>query len=91
MQTAFIFGSVSRGTEGHTSDLDVMVVGDVPYEEVIAALLPCQQELRREINPVVVGVNEFRRKKKEKDSLVSRVMCQPRILILGDMDDSDKS
>lgn len=91
IRIAFIFGSVSRGIERRASDLDVLIVGDVRYEDVISALLPCQNELRREINPVVMSAAEFARKRKEADSFVARVMRQPKLPVLGNMDDLEES
>ena len=84
---AFIYGSVSRGAERRASDLDVMVIGEVSFEEVVAALNSCQVELRREINPFVVRPAEFNKKGKARASFVGRVMREPVIFILGGNDD----
>ena len=87
---AFIYGSVSHGTERRASDLDVMVIGEVSFEEVVAALNSCQFELRREINPFVVRPAEFKKKVKARESFVGRVMREPVIFILGGNDDLEK-
>ena len=39
---AFIFGSVARGKESSASDIDLMVIGEVAFSEVISVLYPLQ-------------------------------------------------
>jgi predicted nucleotidyltransferase len=36
VRTAFIFGSVAKGGEIASSDIDVMVIGDVGFGEVVS-------------------------------------------------------
>ncbi|MBU1192289.1 MAG: nucleotidyltransferase domain-containing protein [Gammaproteobacteria bacterium] len=43
---AFVYGSVASGDERRASDIDVMVVGDVLFEEVVGAVHACQTELQ---------------------------------------------
>jgi predicted nucleotidyltransferase len=62
IQVAFIYGSIARGGESKGSDVDIFVVGDVTFAEVVAVLSPVQQTLNREINPTIYPVDEFRAK-----------------------------
>jgi DNA-binding transcriptional ArsR family regulator len=87
---AFVYGSVAGGTERHPSDLDVLVVGEVSFEEVVAALLPCQETLRREINANVYGETEFREQAKRRGEFLSRVLEGPLLMIFGTADDIGK-
>lgn len=87
---AFIYGSVARGAERRVSDIDLMIVGSVSLEETVAALNPCQDALRREINPNVYAPAEFRKKLREKAGFLSRVMAGPRLMILGTEGDLGK-
>lgn len=90
ISAAFVYGSVASGGERHPSDIDVMIVGTASFEEVVRALHPCQEQLRREINPNVYGLAEFRKKAKEKGSFLARVMAEPKLFILGNEDDLRK-
>lgn len=87
---AFVYGSVASGTERRSSDIDVMVVGTASFEEVVQALHRSQEQLRREINPNVYGLAEFKKKAKEKGSFLARVLKDPKLFILGKEDDLRK-
>ena len=87
---AFVYGSVASGGERRASDIDVMVVGDVSFDEVVGALHACQVELRREVNPNVYGLTEFKRKAREKDAFLVRVLKEPKLFIQGADDDIGK-
>ena len=88
IRLACVYGSVAAGTEQHASDLDVLVVGDVSFEEVVAALHPCQESLRREINANVYGEAEFNAKARQPGEFASRVLAQPVLMTLGTIDDA---
>lgn len=86
IRRAFIYGSVARGEEGASSDVDLMVIGDVSFFDVVAAVSPLQQTLGREINPTVFDSAEHARRLRAKDSLLTRVEKQPRIDLIGGSD-----
>ena len=88
---AFVYGSLARGTERRASDIDLMIVGTVTLEDVVGALDRCQDELRREINPKVYAPEEFRKKIREKNGFLSRVMTGPRLMVLGTADELGKA
>ena len=83
ISVAFVYGSVASGAERRSSDIDVMVVGSASFEEVVGALHSSQEQLRREINPSVYGLAEFKKKAKEKGSFVARVLKEPKLFIQG--------
>lgn len=88
---AFVYGSVAAGVERKASDIDVMIIGSVSFEEVVRALHPCQEQLRREINPGVYSPAEFRRKVAAKNSFLMRVLEEPKLFIVGSEDDVGQS
>jgi len=81
---AFIFGSMARGEESSASDVDVMLVGDVSFGEVVKHLLPVQEELSREINPILYEPAEFAEKIRRDAHFVRRVLQSPRTMLIGD-------
>ncbi|HAF44304.1 MAG TPA: DNA polymerase subunit beta [Gallionellaceae bacterium] len=80
---ALLFGSLARGTETPGSDVDVMIVGDAGFAEVVKALYPAQELLRREINPVVYSASEFLLRLQNKEPLLLGVLSKPRLFLLG--------
>ena len=49
---AFVYGSLAKGTEHAGSDVDFMVIGEVPTNaELLEALFPAQAQLGRVVNP----------------------------------------
>src|SRR5260370_12189350 len=52
-------GLIVRTVQGNQV-LDLMVLGDAPFSEVVSALSPAQKALGRGINPTVFPVSEFR-------------------------------
>ena len=87
---AFIYGSVASGQERPSSDIDLMIVGAVRFEDVIRLVHPAQEELRREINPHVYTEAEFARKTRENNSFIARILKLPKISVIGDTDELGK-
>ncbi len=90
IDAAFVYGSIARGLDTASSDIDLMVVGSVSFEEIVAAVYPCQSVLGREINPSVYAPDDFAQKMKEKDAFITQVMEQPKMMIVGAEDGIDR-
>ena len=84
IQFAFIYGSFAKGEPRLDSDVDLMVVGDVGFGDVVSALQEPQQRIGREINPTVYPEEEFREKMAANHHFLSTVLRGPRILLIGD-------
>lgn len=87
IEYAFVFGSVARGEEQAHSDVDVMVIGSAGFVDLVRALNPCQEQLGREVNPVLYGVQEFQRKLAEGEPFIRELVSRPRLFIQGLEDD----
>ena len=83
IQIAFVYGSVARQKERADSDVDLMVLGDAPFSDVVSALSPAQKALGREINPTVFPVSEFRSKLVAGNHFLRSVMREKRLFVLG--------
>jgi len=68
IQVAFVYGSVAEGSEGPRSDVDVMVLGDAGFGEVVNALYDSQATLGREVNPKVMSLAEWHSRKLAADT-----------------------
>ena len=85
---AFIYGSISKGSDTKSSDIDLMLVGkELGYSLVMEALMPLEESLQRTINPTIYEMKDFVTKLKEDNSFIKRVMDQPKIMIKGSEND----
>lgn len=80
---ALLFGSVAAGTETASSDVDLLVIADLGFADVVRATHPAQAELGREINPVVYSAQEFKRRVQERDPFVLDLLAKPKIFLMG--------
>src|SRR5882757_9530671 len=56
IKTAFVYGSVAKGTDTAHSDIDLMVIGDeLDYSELYAALQNVETALGREVSPMFLS------------------------------------
>lgn len=87
IRAALLFGSMARGTHTPTSDVDVLVVGDVAFGALVQALHPVQQSLARDVNPVLYTPGEFRTRISEGGAFAQALRSASNVLLLGDADD----
>ena len=89
---ALIYGSVARGTEGPDSDVDLLVISDtLSYGDIYSALADAEASIGRPVNPSVYSLSEWRKRVDEENPFVTRVMAQPRILLIGKDSDFNES
>jgi len=79
----FVYGSFARGEELRDSDVDLFVVGNVTFADVVAATRPMQSVLRREVNPSVYPPAEFQAKVRRRHHFISRVLEGEKVFLVG--------
>ncbi|HET6598947.1 MAG TPA: helix-turn-helix domain-containing protein [Burkholderiaceae bacterium] len=84
---AFIYGSIASGAERARSDVDVMVLGDAGFAELVRAAAPTQATLRREVNVTPMKPAAFAAKLRENDGFAVGVMNGAKIFLIGDEHD----
>jgi predicted nucleotidyltransferase len=99
---AFVYGSIAKGADTASSDIDLIVIsGDLVYPEVISALssfagrsvsafADAEATLGRAVNPTLYSPAEIRRKLAEDNSFRRRVTEQEKIFLIGSDDDIPK-
>ena len=90
VRVSFVYGSVARGKEGESSDVGVMVIGDVTFSEIVSALAPCQEKLGREVNPTVYPVQEFRSRLSQDHPFLREVLRQTKVFLIGNQRELSK-
>jgi predicted nucleotidyltransferase len=84
IKAAFVFGSVAKHRDTAVSDIDVLVLSDrVDHADVSGALQGVEFRLARRINPTVYTTAEWRRKRKEGNAFVVKVLRQPKVFLIG--------
>jgi len=84
IRVAFIFGSFAAGRQASDSDIDLLVVAEMPFATLAKALGPAQQRLAREINPTVYSPDELAKKLAGRHHFLTRVFAGPKIFLVGD-------
>lgn len=87
IEYAFIYGSFAGGTENDRSDIDLMVVGEMPLENLLKRLREPENLLGREINPSLFQISEMKQRMKDQDPFIGRVMTEPKIMLIGNEDE----
>lgn len=84
IEWAFIFSSVASGKETSSSDIDLMIIGEAGFSEVVTALYSVQESLRHEINPKIFNKKEWIQKRDSDDAFINEVLNKPRMDVMGD-------
>jgi predicted nucleotidyltransferase len=79
----FLFGSVVNGNLKPESDVDLFVIGNPGLRKTCKILQKPAEDIGREINPHVMKLAEFVRRKKENEHFVTRVLESPILMIVG--------
>ena len=87
---AFVYGSIARGEESAQSDIDLMVVGEVTLDEILAQLAAVEPLIGRTINPTIYSSKEFKTKLQSGNHFLRSVMQSEKVFLIGAEDDSRK-
>ena len=88
---AFIFGSVARGTDTARSDIDLMIFGELDYDTVYEVTDAAGLELGRQVSPVLMSSEDWRREVAMREPFVSRVRASPKLFLFGSDDALSKA
>jgi predicted nucleotidyltransferase len=87
MTVAFVYGSLARQEEKAESDVDVMIVGKVTLDEVLAQLGSIEGSLGRAVNPTVYSIAEYRSKFASGNHFLNAVIRGKKVFLIGDEDE----
>ena len=88
IELAFIYGSMTKGSDVKTSDIDLMLIGKgLIYGELMELLVPLEESLRRPINATIYTPAKFREKLKLDNSFIVRVIERSMLMIKGEIND----
>ncbi len=87
VEEAFIYGSVAAGDEDGSSDIDLMIVGEVDLMRLSSVVSQFEDTIGREINYVVYERDELERKLQDGDAFLHNVESGPKIMLIGRKDE----
>ena len=90
IRVAWIYGSVARNEQTPSSDIDLVVVGDVRMEALVAPLQRASARLGRDIQPMLYGEAEFRRRHAEGNHFVRSITAADGIFVVGGKGDLEE-
>lgn len=88
---ALIFGSFAKGVETPTSDVDMLIVGDVKEDDILRSISKTERKIGREINFILWTEKEFLQKVRENIPLIKEISKTPIIMIVGDENEFKRS
>jgi predicted nucleotidyltransferase len=85
IELALLYGSVVKGTDTATSDIDILIVADeVTLEDIYSALAPVEADLDRKISPNLYTPQEFADRKASNNPFLTRVISGEHLVLIGD-------
>ncbi|MFO7553300.1 MAG: nucleotidyltransferase domain-containing protein, partial [Haliea sp.] len=84
IELAFVFGSVAKGEDTASSDIDLMIISDsLTYADVFPALEKASVGMGRAIQPSLYPREELCKRINTNNAFVTRVLAQPKIWVIG--------
>jgi predicted nucleotidyltransferase len=88
ISSAFVYGSVAKGSDTANSDIDLMVIGeDLNYSDLYTAAQNAERKLRRKVHPLFLSPDDWQRKVTDKGSVFSKISRSPKIFVVGSKKD----
>ncbi len=84
---ALIYGSVAKGADTASSDIDLLVVADdLTLEALYAVLAPVEANLARRISPTLYTTTEFDSRRAADNPFLTRVIEGEHLVLIGGED-----
>nr|MBN2277237.1 nucleotidyltransferase domain-containing protein [candidate division Zixibacteria bacterium] len=90
IEVAWIYGSVASGKDTSSSDIDLMVIGALPFRELVAILKPVEEQMQRPINPTLYSESEFQKKVQDENHFLLNVLKSDKLFVVGNEDDLER-
>ncbi len=80
---SFIYGSVAKGRDNASSDIDLCIVGDINEKFLIKELDLLERQLQREINYILYSEKNFEKQLKANDPFLKEILTDKKIMLIG--------
>lgn len=82
LKLVILYGSVAKGEEDSSSDMDVLIVGDVTAEEVADKITEVEKSIKREANFTLYSPTEFKKRKASRDPFLRDILGQKHQILI---------
>jgi predicted nucleotidyltransferase len=84
IRSAFVFGSVAKGSDTADSDVDVLVIGDdLNYSDLYTAAREAELMLKRPVHPLFMTPQEWQRHVSDEGSVMNKISQSPKLFFIG--------
>jgi len=80
---AFIYGSYAKNREKKTSDIDLVVVGEIPRNKFTREIRDLELKLGREVNFTVYAEEEFKKEKGKEGGFLNLILKGKPLILKG--------
>ena len=86
IEAAFVYGSFARGDLDQSSDVDLMLIGNVDLTQLALTVSQLEKDLGRAVNYNVYSPVEWAEKLRAKEPFIANVLAEPKIMLIGNED-----
>ncbi|CAN5499502.1 hypothetical protein BH10BDE1_BH10BDE1_36430 [soil metagenome] len=87
IECAFVFGSIAKGSDRASSDVDLFVISEsLGLETLYEILEPAERRIARKIGCTLYTDSEYREGLKQRNSFLLKVLASEIIFLVGDRD-----
>lgn len=84
IQYALIYGSFAKGGETASSDIDLLVIGDIDEDLVLRAVSRTEKRIGRRINYIFWTPGEFAQKARQRIPLLADILKTDVVMVIGE-------
>jgi hypothetical protein len=90
LNVAFVYGSTAREPEDSINAIELLLIGEnTTYGELLSRLPVAERLLRRKIYPNLYSVPDFKRRLREQQPFIMKMLEDRKVFVLGDDTDLD--
>lgn len=84
---ALLYGSIAKGTDTSSSDVDVLIVSDKLTQEAAYTLFhDVETRLGRKVNPTIYTREEFKKRRRGRNPFLEKVLAGTHVVLVGNED-----
>lgn len=87
---AMVYGSVARGEASERSDLDLLIIGDTSFSEIVSATSQISEETGWEINPIVLSASEYKNKMESGNHFLKSLKNEKTVYLIGNSSELER-